>query len=385
MVQSSKHVVNKAPEDISTVHRALSPATRLLQLPAPFRMLRGGELPEVEIAFETWGELNARQDNAILLFTGLSPSAHATSSRENPEPGWWEYMVGHDKPIDTNRYFVICINSLGSCFGSTGPSSINPKNGDPYRLQFPELSVEDIARAGYEALRIMGINHLHSVVGASLGGMTALSYALHYPDSFDNLVSMCAAARAAPFAIAIRSLQRETIHNDPDWDNGNYPTYHEPVEGMRLARKLGLISYRSSVEWEHRFARDKVPEDSMERAAFGMEFQVESYLEANARKFAGTFDANSYLYLSRAMDLFDVGDHEERLIALSRHATNKRALIVGVETDVLFPVHQQREIASMLEKSGMDVTFRALESIQGHDAFLVDKERFAPVVEEFFA
>ena len=347
-------------------------------------MFRGGELSEVEIAFENWGELNAAKNNVVLLFTGLSPSAHATSSKENPEPGWWEYMIGHGKPIDTERYYVICINSLGSCFGSTGPSSINPATGEPYRLDFPELSVEDIAKASFEALRILGIKQVHTVVGASLGGMTALAYALHFPETFDNLVSLCAAAKASPFAIAIRSLQREVIRNDPHWKEGKYPPYREPVEGMRLARKLGLISYRSALEWDQRFAREKLSDDGTEKEAFGMEFQIESYLEGNAKRFVGTFDANSYLYLSRAMDWFDIADHEERLIALSKHADGKRALIVGVDTDVLFPLHQQREIAEMLDKCGMEVSFKALPSIQGHDAFLVDKERFSPVVKAFF-
>ncbi len=383
VVHTAKDTTAQGAETVKHAHRALSPATRLIRLPGPFRMFRGGTLSEVDIAFESWGEQNEAGDNTILLFTGLSPSAHATSSRDDAQPGWWEYMVGHGRPIDLDRYHVICVNSLGSCFGSTGPSSINPRTGEPYRLDFPELSVEDIAASAYAALKVLGIKHLHSVVGASLGGMTALAFALHYPEMFDNLISLCAAAKASPHAIAIRSLQREMIRKDPDWEGGNYPPYHEPVEGMRLARKLGLISYRSALEWDGRFARERVDDERQEPGPFGMEFQIESYLEANARKFVGSFDANSYLYLSRAMDWFDVADHKERLIALSKYAASRQALVVGVETDVLFPLHQQKEIAEMLAESGVAVTFEALSSVQGHDAFLVDKERFAPVIERF--
>lgn len=359
-------------------------ARHYVRLEGPLHMYRGGTLPEAVIAYESWGSLNAARDNAVLLFTGLSPSAHAASSERDPSPGWWEFMIGPGKPLDTERFYVICVNSLGSCFGSTGPSSINPHSGKPYRLDFPELTVEDIAAAGRAVVRVLGIRSLKAVVGASLGGMTALAYAVHYPEETENLVTLCSAAKASPFAIAVRSLQREIIRSDPAWMDGNYPVHSEPVIGMRLARKLGLISYRSAAEWGERFGRDVVPE-AERNALFGAEFQIESYLEANARKFVGTFDANSYLYLSRAMDWFDLQDHTERLIALAGCAAGKRALVVGVESDILFPLHQQESVAALLTESGLDVSYHALPSLQGHDAFLVDRERFVPVMGEFFA
>ncbi|MEJ2406914.1 MAG: homoserine O-acetyltransferase [Candidatus Thiodiazotropha sp.] len=347
-------------------------------------MHRGGVLPEAEIAYECWGELNSARDNAILLFTGLSPSAHAASSPDDSCPGWWEFMIGPGKPLDTDRFHVICVNSLGSCFGSTGPSSINPQTGEPYRLGFPELTVEDIAAAGRAVIKALAIPRLRAVVGASLGGMTALAYAVHYPGETDNLVTLCSAAKATPFAIAVRALQREIIRNDPAWMEGQYPPDAEPVIGMRLARKLGLISYRSAEEWDERFGRDAVM-DSGRGQTFEPEFQIESYLEANAQKFVGSFDANSYLYLSRAMDWFDLEDHTERLIALAEEGAGKRALVVGVETDVLFPLHQQQSVAALLTESALDVTFHALPSLQGHDAFLVDRERVVPVMSDFFS
>jgi homoserine O-acetyltransferase len=345
-------------------------------------MHRGGELPEVQIAYESWGKLSRDKDNAVLVFTGLSPSAHAASSPRDTTPGWWEYMIGPGKPLDTNHYHVICVNSLGSCFGSTGPSSIDPRSGEPYRLSFPDLSIEDIAAAGHAVIQALDIPCVRAVVGCSLGGMTALAYAVHYPEETHNVVVVSGAAKATPHAIGVRSLQREIIRNDPDWMDGNYPADREPVEGMRLARKLGLISYRSAAEWDERFGRDMI--NAQERQPFGAQFQIESYLEANAQKFVGTFDANSYLFLSRAMDWFDLGDHQERLIALSQFSAGKKALVIGVETDTLFPLHQQQAVAAMLTESGLDVSFNALPSLQGHDAFLVDKERFAPLISAFF-
>jgi homoserine O-acetyltransferase len=376
--------VERANPIIPSESSGTNGARRFVKLEGPLAMHRGGVLPEATIAYECWGRLNNERDNAVLLFTGLSPSAHAASSEQDSSPGWWEFMIGPGKPIDTDRYYVICVNSLGSCFGSTGPSSLDPRTGEPFRLNFPELTVEDIAAAGRAVIRALEIPRLRAVVGASLGGMTALAYAVHYPEETDNLVTLCSAAKATPFAIAVRSLQREIIRNDPAWMNGQYPPDKEPVIGMRLARKLGLISYRSAEEWDERFGRDVVAETDRGHT-FEPEFQIESYLEANAQKFIGSFDANSYLYLSRAMDWFDLEDHTERLIALSEKGAGKKALVVGVETDVLFPLHQQESVAALLTESGLDVTFHALKSLQGHDAFLVDRERFVPVMADFFS
>ncbi|MFP4560638.1 MAG: homoserine O-acetyltransferase [Thiohalorhabdus sp.] len=366
----------------------MSGATKYLHLDGPFEMVRGGALPEVTLAYETWGELSPERDNAILIFTGLSPSAHAASSMEDPSRGWWEFMIGPGRALDTSRYFVICINNLGSCFGSTGPASTNPETGRPYRLDFPELSVEDIVRSQRQALHKLGIERLHAVVGASLGGMSALAFAVTYPDDVDELVVISAATRATPFAIAIRSLQRDCIKSDPAWRGGFYPEGQQPQEGMRLARKLGLMSYRSPEEWLQRFGRERVEWlDEPGSQPFDIEFQVESYLEANARKFVRVCDANCYLYLSRAMDLFDLGEHAEDWdpdTALKR-VRARRALVLGVETDFLFPVWQQRAVADGLKEAGLSTHYMPLSSVQGHDAFLVDKARFIPVVGEFFS
>ncbi len=366
-----------------TVLLSVPPATRFLSLTQPFKMRRGGVLPELRVAYETWGSLNLRRDNAVLLFTGLSPSAHATSSLEDPKPGWWEYMVGSSKPLDTDRYFVVCVNSLGSCFGSSGPASINPTTGRPYRLDFPELTVEDIAAAGRQVVCALEIDRLHAVIGASLGGMTALAYATLYPQGTKDIVLISAAARASAFAIAIRSLQREIICSDPAWQNGYYPPATQPHMGMCLARKLGLISYRSAREWQQRFGHLEVVK--RDEQAFGMLYEIEAYLDYNARKFVGGFDANCYLYLSRSMDLFDAAAHGGTLDAAIARAAIRRALVIGVQSDILFELYQQQELTDAFRRSGCDTRFTKLASINGHDSFLIDRERFAPVVREFFA
>lgn len=348
-----------------------------------FSMQRGF-LTNPVVAYETWGQLNVEKDNAVLIFTGLSPSAHATSSPGDPSTGWWEGIVGPDCAIDTNRFFVICVNSLGSFFGSTGPASINPDSGELYRLDFPALHVEDIAKAGYELIDALGIKKLFSVVGPSMGGMTALAFLIQFPDVSESFLSISSAARALPFTIALRSLQREMIRTDAAWNDGKYPMDQGPIIGMRLARKLGMLTYRSAREFEQRFGRERISEERQTGDPFCIDFEVESYLEAHANKFVGTFDANCYLYLSRAMDLFDAAEHGGSLEAGLARVCVERIMLIGVESDFLFPIQQQRELAEGLDGDGRQVEFIELPSIQGHDSFLVDMDRFRPVITHFF-
>lgn len=361
-----------------------APARRYHQVDGNFHMLRG-ELESPTIAYEQWGELNADKTNAILIFTGLSPSAHAASSPQDPSTGWWEDMLGPDKPIDTNRYYVVCVNSLGSCFGSTGPSSINPQTDTPYRLSFPMLSVEDIANAAALLLDHLGIDRLHSVVGASMGGMSALAFAMLHSERADGFISISSAARSMPFSIALRSLQRELVRSDTTWQNGQYDPATPPDGGMRLARKLGMITYRSSAEWSERFGRERATSEIDPGHPFGIDFEVESYLDAQAMKFTGAFDANCYLYLSRAMDLFDAADHGGSVSKGLSMVKARRALVIGVVSDFLFPVCQQQELAEGLKEHNIDVTYAELDSIQGHDSFLVDMDRFRPVIADYFS
>jgi homoserine O-acetyltransferase/O-succinyltransferase len=357
-------------------------ARKYARMPDPFPMWRGGALHGARIAYETWGTLNEARSNALLLFTGLSPSAHAAASTEDPSEGWWQRMVGPGLAIDTDRFFVICINSLGSCFGSTGPASNDPATGKPYRLTFPDLSVEDIARGGYETVRSLGIDRLDTVMGPSLGGMVVLAFVAQFPGSARRLVSISGTAAASPFAIALRSIQREAITGDPDWKQGQYATDKPPRAGQRLARKLGTVTYRSAAEWQQRFDRQPIRADLQDAVPFASEFAVQGYLEAQAMKFVTRFDANCYLYLSRAMDRFDLarhGGHE----AVLRRAQLEQALVIGVETDLLFSIAEQRAVARELGKAGVVTFFRPLNCIEGHDSFLIDIERFGREIRSF--
>ena len=347
--------------------------------------MRRGTLKAPTIAYETWGRLNANKDNALLIFTGLSPSAHAASSLDDPSTGWWEDMLGPGKPLDSERYFIICVNSLGSCFGSTGPASVNPETHQHYRLGFPVLTVGEIANGAIPVLDHLGIEVLDTVIGASMGGMTALSFALSHGTRCRRLLSISSASRSLPYSIALRSLQREMIRNDADWDNGNYPLEESgPASGMRLARKLGMISYRSAEEWQARFGRERSADSPDTDNLFGINFEVESYLQNHAERFIGAFDANCYLYLSRAMDLFDAADHGGSLAASFAHLSLETALVVGVKSDALFPLQQQVELAEAMQPFVPDTRMCALDSIQGHDSFLVDMDRFRPTIADFF-
>lgn len=358
----------------------MAAATRYLELSEPFPMWRGGELRGVRIAYETWGELDDDASNAVLILTGLSPGAHAASGNGDDEPGWWEDMVGPGKALDTERFFVICANSLGSCKGSTGPASPDPATGEPYRLDFPVLSLEDVAESARRVARSLGIERLHALVGPSMGGMSALAYALMHPAEARHLLLISTALNATPFAIALRSLQRELIRSDPAWMDGGYAPDRQPVSGMKLARKLGMITYRSADEWLERFDRQRIPEERRDGSPFGMRFEIESYLQHHAERFTGGFDANCYLYLSRAMDLFDAAAHGEDMDDAVARVRAEGALVIGVTSDLLFPLWQQRELVNALEKAGCPARMVELPSIQGHDSFLVDTERFGHAI-----
>jgi len=348
-------------------------------------MHRAGFIESPTLAYETWGELDETRGNAILIFSGLSPSAHAASSAKDPSVGWWEDMIGPGLPLDSDRFQVICVNSLGSCFGSTGPASVNPVTGDVYRLTFPKLTLEDIADAAYGVTRELGIEKLYAVVGCSMGGMTGLAYCVRHPETVRSFVSISSATRALPFSIAVRSLQRELIRTDPKWLLGEYDFKDPPVVGQRLARKLGMMTYRSPQEWDQRFGRQRTTatEENV-NDPFKIAFSVEAYLENHANKFSGAFDPNCYLYLSRASDLFDLAEHGGSIKAGFAKTKLERALVIGVTTDILFPLHQQQEVATGLSAVCPDTKLIELDCIRGHDSFLVDMDAFRPVLCDFF-
>jgi homoserine O-acetyltransferase len=350
-----------------------------------FELYRGGKIQNPVIAYETWGELNSTASNAILIFTGLSPSAHAASSPENSSPGWWEDMIGPEHAIDTNKYFVICVNSLGSCFGSTGASSIDPSTGEPYFTNFPLLSLEDVARGGEVLLAHLGIGKLHALIGPSMGGMSALAFEVMFPGRANSLLLISTCLRAASMSIALRSLQREIIRSDLNWNQGFYSKKKLPIKGMRLARKLGMITYRSSVEFSERFGRERVSLGHEAQDKFSLDFQIESYMEHHANAFTGQFDPNCYLYLSRASDLFDLADHGGSLEKAVERIASKKITIIGVKSDQLFPFWQQVELFKLLNTQEREVDLVSLDCNQGHDSFLASMDDFRPPVASFLA
>ena len=361
----------------------MSSARKSFTYDGQFRMHRAGYLESPTLAYETWGELNEARDNAVLIFTGLSPSAHATSCAVDPTPGWWQEMIGTGLPFDTDRYFVICVNSLGSCFGSTGPASVDPQTGDHYRLSFPILTLEDVAESTWFVVQQLGVEVLHTVVGCSMGGMIGLAFCVRHPDAVRSFISVSSAARALPFSIAVRSLQREMIRSDPKWKKGDYDVGDPPIAGQRLARKLGMITYRSAEEWVQRFGRERSTSHARIEDQFVAEFAVESYLENHAQKFTGAFDPNCYLYLSHASDLFDLAEYGGSLQSGFKRLQIERALVIGVRTDILFPPQQQRELAEGIASACKDTQLAELDCIRGHDSFLVDMDAFRPVICDF--
>ena len=360
-------------------------AKKLATIEPPFIFKNGSVFNDpINIAYETLGTLNTKKNNAILVTTGLSPSAHIASSIEDNSPGWWESIVGKDKPIDTSQYFVICVNSLGSCFGSSGPSSEDPKSGKKYRQSFPEISIEDIASSIKPVIDGLGIERLKAIVGPSMGGMTALSLIKQFPGITDDLVLISAASSSRPFSIALRSLQRSMITSDPLWEQGNYNQDDLPLEGMKHARFLGMITYRSPTEWNKRFGR-KLIQNIAERAdLFGNRFQIQDYLKRRSDDFISDFDPNSYLYLSNAIDAFDFAEDCNDIEETVENLDLNRVLIIGVDEDYIFPFQCQEDLYNAFSAQKYSVDLLKLPSINGHDSFLVDNENFGKALAKFF-
>ncbi|MCJ1446677.1 MAG: hypothetical protein MMC23_007183 [Stictis urceolatum] len=273
---------------------------------SPILLDWGGVLPSYSIAYETWGRLNPDKSNAILLHTGLSASSHAHSTPTNPAPGWWEKFIGAGKPVDTDKYFVICTNVLGGCYGSTGPSSRDPADGAPYATRFPILTLDDMVRAQFALLDDLGIQKLYASVGASMGGMQSLAAGVLFPERVGRVASISGCARSHPYSIAMRHTQRQVLMNDPNWARGFYYGGIPPHAGMKLAREIATVTYRSGPEWELRFGRRRA--DAEKPPALCPDFLIETYLDHQGEKWSLEYDANSLLYVSKAMDLFDLGE-----------------------------------------------------------------------------
>ncbi|KAK1763565.1 homoserine O-acetyltransferase [Phialemonium atrogriseum] len=404
----------------------------------------GGTLREFDIAYETWGAINADKSNVILLHTGLSASSHAHSTDENPQPGWWERFIGPGLALDTDKYHVICTNVVGGCYGSTGPSSVDPADGQMYATRFPILTIDDMVKAQFRLLDGLGIDKLYASVGSSMGGMLSLASGVLFPDRVGRLVSISGCARSHPYSIAMRHTQRQVLMMDPNWNRGFYYGRVPPHAGMKLAREIATVTYRSGPEWEQRFSRRRA--DPSKPPALCPDFLIETYLDHAGEKFCLTYDPNSLLYVSKAMDLFDLG-RENRLATAARRAERREsiragiqptatdaacsltlperpyeeqpgvvegaaetvappgqgppedlvqglaplrshpALVMGVASDILFPAWQQREVAEALKMAGnRDVVHYELseeQSLFGHDTFLLDVKNVGGAIRKF--
>ncbi|KAK4236020.1 homoserine O-acetyltransferase [Achaetomium macrosporum] len=293
-------------------------ATKTFHCNEPLLLDHGGRLHEFDIAYETWGQMNADRSNVILLHTGLSASSHAHSTPENPQPGWWERFIGPGLALDTNKYFIICTNVIGGCYGSTGPSSIDPSDGKRYATRFPILTIQDMVRAQFRLLDHLGVSKLYASVGSSMGGMQSLAAGVEFPSRVGRIVSISACVRSHPYSIAMRYVQRRAILNDPNWNRGFYYGRVPPHVGMKLAREIATITYRSGPEWEQRFGRRRA--DASKPPALCPDFLVETYLDHAGEKFCLTYDPNSLLYVSKAMDLFDLGRENQLATAARRQS-----------------------------------------------------------------
>jgi homoserine O-acetyltransferase len=335
----------------------------------------GGRLAPVMLAYETWGTLNAQGTNAILITHALTGSSHAhdVERPDDPKVAWWNPLIGPGRAFDTSRYFVICSNVPGSCYGSTGSASLDPLTGHPYGMRFPLIAIQDMVHAQHALLEHLGVRQLALVAGGSIGGQQALEWAVAYPDMVQRVAVIAATAALSAQGIAFNEVGRQAIMADPNWQCGDYAPGREPDTGLAIARMLAMITYQSEESMELRFARSSAQRDDVSSPThfpdLGGRFDVESYLFHQGEKLAHRFDANSYLYLSRAMDLYDVSEDYPSLEAALRRIRSK-ALFVGIRSDFLFPPAHVRWLADKVRALGGDANYVELDSPYGHDAFL---------------
>lgn len=346
---------------------------QLFELDGPLDLERGGRLPAVTVAYETYGKLNAARDNAILVCHAISGDSHVARHDDEDDPGWWEIMVGPGRPVDTDRFFVICTNLLGGCRGTTGPGSINPLTGKPYGHEFPTVTVGDMVEVQRRLLDKFGIQTLLAVVGGSLGGHQALTWAARFPNRLKAVVPLATSPRLTSQALAFDVVGRNAIRRDPDYHGGQY--YGEkrtPEVGLAIARMIGHITYLSSEAMKKKFDADRLrPRDVS--TEFEKIFSVGSYLGHQGDRFVERFDANTYIALTMAMDLFDLGPTPQQL-AETFHASHCRWLLISFSSDWLFPPEQSREIVNALIANRIPVSYCNVESSCGHDAFLLQDD-----------
>ncbi len=330
----------------------------------------GAVLPSVTVAYETYGVLNNDRSNVILICHALTGDAHAAGYHDGDEkPGWWEMVIGPGKALDTNRFFIICSNVLGGCKGTTGPSSCNPSTGKPWGATFPVVTIQDMVHVQKKLIDFLGITSLYAVIGGSMGGMQVLTWAVGYPDLVHRAVVIASTAYSTPQQIAFNEVGRSAIRSDPAWKNGAYYPEEGPASGLALARMIGHITYLSDESMHQKFGRDLKGKDRY-GYDFSTDFQVESYLHHQGDRFVERFDANSYLYITKAVDYFDLTENGSLGEAFEK--VKAKFLVIGVSSDWLYPSYLSREIVSSLAQLDKDVDYCEIRSNYGHDAFLLE-------------
>src|SRR5471032_1310956 len=352
--------------------------------PRPFIFKDGKTLPGFTLRYETYGELNATRDNAIVICHALSGDHHCAGwhSAADRKPGWWNNLIGPGKAVDTRRFFVVCANVLGGCQGSTGPSSLNPETGRPYGTLFPFVTIRDMVRSQKLLLDHLGVAEVHGVIGGSMGGMIAMLFAIEFPVFTRRVLAMATTSRESAQAIAFNEVGRQAIMQDPDWNHGDYAKGGGPRVGLAIARMMAHITYVSDASMDRKFGRRKKTSANGDAYNFDVQFEVESYLRHQGQAFINRFDANSYLYITRALDQFDLAQAHGSLESAVA-PVEADTLVVGFTSDWLFPPEQNRALALALLRAGKRASYAELSTDLGHDSFLLESEELYTLVRGF--
>ena len=355
------------------------------QPPDEFRLESGQTLGPITLEYETYGALNSESSNAILVFHALSGDAHAAGYHRHSDekPGWWDNAIGPGKAFDTDRYFVICSNVIGGCRGSTGPSSVDPRTGKPYGTKFPLVTVKDMVRAQASLLDHLDIGQLHAAVGGSMGGFQVLEFAVSYPGRCKLAIPIATAGRQSAQNIAFNEIGRQAIVSDPRWSGGDYYAHEHPVDGLSIARMVGHVTYLSDETLKRKFGRRQKNGTCTNGGSPSAQFfEIESYLRYKGDSFTKRFDANSYLYITRAIDLFDLAPNCESLAPAFRDCRS-RFLVLSFTSDWLYPPYQSQELVDAIQSNGLAVQYQMIDSSYGHDAFLLEAEKMEEEISRF--
>jgi len=371
--------VSRQEVETTVEHVVQTQIIRLHDESHPFQFESGVLLAPVDVAYETYGTPNREGTNAVLLCHALTGNAHAAGRSPDGQLGWWDGIVGEGKAFDPSKHFIICSNFLGSCYGTTGPTSINPRTGKRYGSTFPQMTVRDIVRVQRELMNRLGVRRLKAVIGGSLGGMQVLEWAVMFPEVVDSIIPIATAARHSAWCIGLNEVARLGILTDPAWNGGNYT--EQPEHGLALARMIAMITYRSRESFEKKFGQAR-QDQAIGRGTFDelspAGFQIESYLRYQGEKLVDRFDAATYVAITRAMDLHDVAEGRGPLAEVLGRVRTK-TLSIGINTDVLYPAEEQQEIAALIPGA----EYREIDSPHGHDAFLIEIEKLNGLIRNF--